>query len=334
MAGARVLLSLAGLVAGLALLEAALAARVPQRALPFNGERDGIMFTWGQPVHVNRLGFRERELASPKPAARYRVMVIGDSLTWGVGVAPEARYTERAEALLRRRFPQREIEVLNFGIPGASLVDYRDTLRRFADVVQPDLIVIGFCFNDPQPRAQDFSDERQTVERRLSPLFSALAAYERVAPNTARRVREALWHAVEVLGLVPSWFDALERAYRPDAAEWTAFTAALADIRQLSDDRHLPPPIFLVLDQGSSSVRPTSYSHPDPLLTRIFAWYERAAAAARAAGLLVVDVKAEIASQLDGQILAINAIDGHPSPEQHRVYAEKLAATIAGQSLR
>jgi hypothetical protein len=58
-------------------------------------------------------------------------------------------------------------------------------------------------------------------------------------------------------------------------------------------------------------------------------WYEQVQGAARAAGLLVIDHAAEFAAELDGHTLSINAIDGHPGAEEQRVYAEKLADTIA-----
>jgi hypothetical protein len=44
-------------------------------------------------------------------------MVLGDSLTWGPGLAPEQRFTERSEVLLRRRFPGREISRANISPP-------------------------------------------------------------------------------------------------------------------------------------------------------------------------------------------------------------------------
>jgi len=303
--------------------------RLPQRRLPFSGIRDGTQYTWGQPVRTNALGFRERDFAMPKPSGVYRVMVVGDSLTFGVGLAPHERYTERAEALLRQRFLQHDIEVLNFGVSGASFVDYRDTLQRLAAMVEPDLIVIGYCLNDPQPHWQGFSVERQRLETRLAPLLSALAAYGRLAPHTARRANEALWHVLEATGRVPRWPDGLDRVYDPRSPEWDEFTGALRAVAQLAADRHLPAPIFLVLNQGSSTEQPTFYSHPDPLLQRMLGWYRQAADAARAAGFLTVDVAAEHAAQLDGHILAINVIDAHPSAEQNRIYAEKLAATVA-----
>jgi lysophospholipase L1-like esterase len=317
----------------LAMVELVLQVRAARRDVPFNGDRDGVRYTWGHPVRNNRFGFRGREFATPKPPHTYRVMVVGDSLTWGPGLAPEERFTERSEVLLRRQFPDRDIEVLNFGSPGHAVVHHRDTLRRLYQQVQPDLVVVGFCFNDTQPRQQNFGAERERLERALSPVSFALSAYERVAPLSARRVRDGMWIWIEWLGLLPHWTDALNRTYQPGSREWSEFTAALSEIRQLSDEMGLPPPIFTVLNQGSSASRRTYYSKPDPHLAQILQWYRKGEAAARAAGFRIISHDTELTAQLDGHMMAVNSLDAHPGAELHRIYADRLAATIASEYL-
>jgi len=50
--------------------------------------------TWSHSVVNNALGFREREVRIPKPPSLFRVMVLGDSLTWGAGLATDQRYSD------------------------------------------------------------------------------------------------------------------------------------------------------------------------------------------------------------------------------------------------
>jgi len=75
-------LGLIGAVLGgsLLLLEATL------RVLAVRRPRNDAHWTWGYPVSLNNLGFREREQIVPKPAGGFRIMVRGDSLTWDVGL--------------------------------------------------------------------------------------------------------------------------------------------------------------------------------------------------------------------------------------------------------
>ena len=42
--------------------------------------------TYGKPVSHNAEGFRDRAYAIPKPPGTYRILVLGDSFTWGVGL--------------------------------------------------------------------------------------------------------------------------------------------------------------------------------------------------------------------------------------------------------
>ena len=66
----------------------------PYLRLPGNSiERDEtgaeVRFTWGHLLKNNQLGFREREFDIPKPPGAFRVMVLGDSFTWGAGLSTE-----------------------------------------------------------------------------------------------------------------------------------------------------------------------------------------------------------------------------------------------------
>ncbi len=70
--------------------------------------RDGggyTRYTWGHVVVNNRHGFRERDFVVPKPQGVFRIMVLGDSLTWGQGLGVKERYTNLPEYSLRQSLP-------------------------------------------------------------------------------------------------------------------------------------------------------------------------------------------------------------------------------------
>ena len=102
--------------------------------VPFDGYKDGVRYTWGHPVRYNSLGFREKEIIGEKN--KFRVMVIGDSYTWGAGLSNEQRYTDLCST--------DEIEVLNFGKSGHDFADYYETLYKHYDRIKPDVVVIGY----------------------------------------------------------------------------------------------------------------------------------------------------------------------------------------------
>ncbi|MCR4411918.1 MAG: SGNH/GDSL hydrolase family protein, partial [Thermoguttaceae bacterium] len=197
---ARAWLAAGSVVLALATVEGFL--RWNARRLPPN---DYERVTWGYPVVNNRLGFREREFEMPKPAGKFRIMVLGDSLTWGAGLTEDQRYTRLLENRLQKECPHAEIEVLNFGRPGAPTTAERDLLNEHIDTVEPDLVVVGFCVNDPQPKTENYAVELERYRR----VFDAIEWLGRFG---LRRTRE-LVHAktdqfLRNRGLVPQWQEA------------------------------------------------------------------------------------------------------------------------------
>jgi len=87
------------------------------------------------PPRKNSLGFREREIVATKTPGKYRIAVIGDSYTYGQGIAEEQRYTNIVEAHLNSS--SRSYEVLNFGRPGAETVDHIEFLQNYVVPLKP-----------------------------------------------------------------------------------------------------------------------------------------------------------------------------------------------------
>ncbi len=100
---------------------------------------------------VNRLGFRGVERARTERAAPYRIAAVGDSFTYGLGVATVDALPSRLEAALQAHAGA-GIEVLNFGVPGAALPDAVVRVRQFVAGWHPDLVVF-FLYADDLERS-------------------------------------------------------------------------------------------------------------------------------------------------------------------------------------
>jgi len=92
-------------------------------------------------ISVNTLGFREREIP-PKQPGRYRIVIVGDSFTWGQGVEPRDRFSD-----LLGQFLGPHYEVFNFGQPGNNMPEHLDVLTQ-ALQVQPDFVLLQLYIND------------------------------------------------------------------------------------------------------------------------------------------------------------------------------------------
>jgi len=98
-------------------------------------------------VRTNSSGYRDREIPVEKPKNGYRIVVIGDSVTFGHGVEGGETYPEVLEKLLQQTYTSRKVEVINTACPGNSTFqEYYDVKRSL--VFNPDVIILQFLLND------------------------------------------------------------------------------------------------------------------------------------------------------------------------------------------
>ena len=95
-------------------------------------------------VTINAEGCRDTlDYPTSKPSAdSYRVIALGDSFTFGHGVATPQSWP----ALARRLFPQ--LDVLNFGVPGYGLDQMALLYELRASAFEADHVVIAFIPDD------------------------------------------------------------------------------------------------------------------------------------------------------------------------------------------
>jgi lysophospholipase L1-like esterase len=96
----------------------------------------------------NSLGFRDRDIP-PQSAARYRIVVVGDSFTWGQGIERAERFSDLLEHFLGPRY-----EVFNFGLPGANMPEHLTRLTQ-ALAVSPDFVLLQLYPNDFETREME-----------------------------------------------------------------------------------------------------------------------------------------------------------------------------------
>ena len=121
---------------------------------------------WDCEVNVNSLGFRDREYSLDKPPGTYRVVVLGDSVTFGHSVPIEESFTEQLEA----RVNARGIEVLNLGLGGYDTINEAALLETTGTALDPDLVLVAYCVNDIRVWSPNFRHIEQLSEPSVSGL--------------------------------------------------------------------------------------------------------------------------------------------------------------------
>ena len=90
-----------------------------------------------QEIHTNAAGFRgEKEFALEKPANVTRILALGDSFTFGFGVADSETFSQR----LQDSTPS--FEVLNTGVPGYGIDQVLMLYREIGRKYHPDIVLV------------------------------------------------------------------------------------------------------------------------------------------------------------------------------------------------
>jgi hypothetical protein len=89
-----------------------------------------------------------RPYLRPKPSHTWRALLLGDSHTFGIGVALEQTWGARVERELAALAPDTAVEVVNAGVPGYNAAQEAAYFRRYGEALQPDCVIVLAVAND------------------------------------------------------------------------------------------------------------------------------------------------------------------------------------------
>ncbi|HET9831456.1 MAG TPA: SGNH/GDSL hydrolase family protein, partial [Vicinamibacterales bacterium] len=99
--------------------------------------------------HINNLGFRDpRDYQLAKGARTFRIVTLGDSVTFGHSSVYEHTYPYLLEQQLKRWRPDVDWQVWNVAVPGYNTSQELAHLKEIGPQFKPDLVVVGFFEND------------------------------------------------------------------------------------------------------------------------------------------------------------------------------------------
>ena len=102
-------------------------------------------------VKINSAGFRDTPLSEKKSPNEIRILVLGDSITFGSYLQAEEVYVERIENRLQKSIDKIKIEVINAGVWDIGLREMLHILDERGLDTDPDAVVIAFYLNDSRP---------------------------------------------------------------------------------------------------------------------------------------------------------------------------------------
>ncbi len=146
---------------------------------PFLQQR--IIPSMGPSYHANEYGFRAGPISKEKPKNTYRIFLLGGSTVLNVSTPFEQNTSELLRKLLQKKYPQKNIEVINAGNEGYtsehSIIDYMFNISDF----QPDLVIMWHGINDMQyscvPTYQSFGIYHSDYSHFLGAVTNMVKSY-------------------------------------------------------------------------------------------------------------------------------------------------------------
>ena len=241
----------------------------------------------------------------------FRIVGIGDSWTFGHGVADDETFLAVLGARLNGDGARRPFEVVNTGVPGYNTAMEVEVLADRGLAYEPDVVVLQYCANDLDlpnfiADADDyFSCTKSFLIERVA---LALRGVDRLVrrPLVGAPLRDPFYRENDP--------DRVPARYR-DLVGLPAFDAAMARLARLAVERDFD--VVVVGDARlPEHVRAAAARHGFPLLEAA----ERIERHMREHGI----------ERFLGSELSVSATDPHGSAITHRLIGELLAERLSG----
>lgn len=259
-------------------------------------------FLMGVPVSINSEGLRDREFSLEKPPGVYRVMMLGDSTTFGWGVRQEDTAAKFLERKLSAALPAgySGVEVMNAGVGNYDTVQEVTYYETIGWKYHPDLVVLVFFINDPEPVPVE--KKGFLIDR------SYLIAF------ATNRIDGVMRHA----GVRPDWKTYYASLYNDDRPGFQACKKALVSLANSTrnHDAKLLVALLPELHQINDDSYPFKAAHQK---------IKDVIAAENVSGLELIDGLKDHGPE---ETLWVTALDDHPNAKANNLIADQLEQWI------
>lgn len=261
---------------------------------------------------INSAGYRDLERARAKPPGVRRMVCLGDSFTWGVGILFDDAWPQRVERMLTRTRGE-TWQAVNLAEPGMNAVEQVGRLASEGFAYQPDVVVLGWVLNDSEDedaaearRARDWEEE----EHREPGLADALAARSALFRIVRTRIRATVENRRRISGY--------QSMYDDGYAGWVGARDALSKMGGMCRAQGVP--FLVVIFPLFANPLDERYPFAEP--------HNKVAQAAGEAGAKVVDLLPAFRT-VDWRLLVVDgANDEHPNEVAHRIASQVIAAAM------
>jgi lysophospholipase L1-like esterase len=259
-------------------------------------------FLMGVPVKINSQGLRDDERDLSKDPQTFRILMLGDSITFGWGVRQEETFSKVLERLLNDRPPEgpwQRYEVINTGVGNYNTAQEVAYFSERGQRYRPDMVMLAWFIND----AEDTPKPVENWLARQSCLYTFVSsAWDDLARNTQAR---------------PSYKEYYAGLFEDGKEGWTACQRALDELAETCRRESFDLRILLIPELHSLGA---DYEFKD-----IYAKLQRIAEKHKVTCLNLVDAF----PQEDPKSFWVSPGDAHPNGRAHAIIAEALYGMLA-----
>ncbi len=124
-------------------------------------------------ARISSQGIRNQVIKLPKPAGTYRILAVGDSFTFGWGVAQKDTWVRLLEQKLRTS-RAKNIEIINAGAPGLGLDGIEEACEAYRDRFSVDAVIIGLYSTDDLYQAASTKQNQTRFDALVNALWPTL----------------------------------------------------------------------------------------------------------------------------------------------------------------
>lgn len=253
---------------------------------------------YGAAVRINSIGLRGPEIP-PKASNEFRILMVGDSFPFGIGVSEEQCFPAVLERLLQKDAPPGvRVRVINMGTVSYNTEQELRQLQEIGFGLAPEAVVLAYGMNDVQPVMWVLDKRRNPVVDLVQRSYAGS-----LVAILARNARKALSGSAgeELAG------------HRADDPGWRAVDRSLTEINRLCRDKGITFLVFHAWEEAAvrKLVSGVGVREGFPVLE-------------------VFPSRDPHWGRIDPRRLVNSALDGHPNVEGNVMWAELLERSLRG----
>lgn len=261
----------------------------------------------GKSQLYNSWGRREIEFDEKTPENTYRIVAIGDSITFGQGIPFEERFTNRLVSALADS--EKQVQVLNFAKSGMNFLHHIREIKRVLKI-KPDYILLQWFAND-----LEMNFKGRPSYHNLAP--TRKLHYKWHASSALYYVLNAGWHAIQRnIGTVGSYEDYMNKRFLdPDSEDSKNALSKFMVILNIASTRNIPIGLVFI-----PSIRPyLANDYPFDYL------HERFISVCVENGVPYVDLREDFKPYGNNiRSLHVNQYDAHPNGFANEIIANRI----------